>query len=211
MFVQLLDCNHKGAIAEAKIIAAAIELNIPVLAPVAEHSRYDLLFHIEDEFSRVQCKWGRRVGDVIQVQTRSNRYTPAGQIQRVYTAEEIDAVAVYCADLDRCYLLPVGLVAGKHVVHLRLCAPRNNQRAALIWAEEYAFAGAVAQLGERCRGTAEAVGSSPISSTPSTGDSSTVGAHEFRNRFGWYMQRAAAGEEIRVSKRGKPYVRLLAA
>jgi len=38
-----------------------------------------------------------------------------------------------------------------------------------------------------------------------------VGAHEFRNRFGWYMERAASGEEIRVSRRGRPYVRLLAA
>jgi prevent-host-death family protein len=36
-----------------------------------------------------------------------------------------------------------------------------------------------------------------------------VGAHEFRNRFGWYMERAAAGEEIRVTRRGRPYVRLL--
>jgi len=38
-----------------------------------------------------------------------------------------------------------------------------------------------------------------------------VGAHEFRNRFGWYMERAAAGEEMRVTRRGRPYVRLLGA
>jgi prevent-host-death family protein len=37
-----------------------------------------------------------------------------------------------------------------------------------------------------------------------------VGAHEFRNRFGWYMQRAAAGEEILVTRRGKPSLRLAA-
>jgi prevent-host-death family protein len=36
-----------------------------------------------------------------------------------------------------------------------------------------------------------------------------VGAHEFRNRFGWYMERAAAGEEFLVTRRGKPYVRLV--
>jgi prevent-host-death family protein len=38
-----------------------------------------------------------------------------------------------------------------------------------------------------------------------------VGANEFRNRFGWYMERAAAGEEFLVERRGKPYVRLVPA
>jgi len=35
-----------------------------------------------------------------------------------------------------------------------------------------------------------------------------VGAHEFRNRFGLYMERAAAGTEILIRRRGKPYARL---
>jgi prevent-host-death family protein len=35
-----------------------------------------------------------------------------------------------------------------------------------------------------------------------------VGAHEFRNHFGWYMERAATGEEILIKRRGKPHARL---
>ena len=38
-----------------------------------------------------------------------------------------------------------------------------------------------------------------------------MGAHQFRNLFGWYMQRTAAGERFFVTRRGKPYVRLLPA
>jgi prevent-host-death family protein len=38
-----------------------------------------------------------------------------------------------------------------------------------------------------------------------------VGAHDFRCLFGWYAQRAAAGHEILVTRRGKPYVRLVPA
>jgi prevent-host-death family protein len=38
-----------------------------------------------------------------------------------------------------------------------------------------------------------------------------IGAHEFRNLFGWYAERAAAGEEFLITRRGKPYVRLSAA
>ena len=35
-----------------------------------------------------------------------------------------------------------------------------------------------------------------------------VGAHRFRNLFGSYMQRAAAGETFLITRRGKPYVGL---
>jgi prevent-host-death family protein len=39
----------------------------------------------------------------------------------------------------------------------------------------------------------------------------SVGAHEFRNRFGYYLERAAAGDEIAVTRHGQPYARLIRA
>ncbi|MGN6276401.1 MAG: type II toxin-antitoxin system Phd/YefM family antitoxin [Solirubrobacterales bacterium] len=36
-----------------------------------------------------------------------------------------------------------------------------------------------------------------------------VGAHQFRNHFGYYMEQAAAGSEIVVSRHGRPFVRML--
>jgi prevent-host-death family protein len=38
-----------------------------------------------------------------------------------------------------------------------------------------------------------------------------VGAHEFRNQFGYWMERAAGGDEIVITRRGHRYVRLGAA
>jgi prevent-host-death family protein len=57
---------------------------------------------------------------------------------------------------------------------------------------------------------AEARGSNPLSSIPPADDrpAIVIGAHEFRNRFGWYMERAAAGEPILITGRGKPHLRL---
>ncbi|MEA2309095.1 MAG: Antitoxin Phd YefM, type toxin-antitoxin system, partial [Thermoleophilaceae bacterium] len=94
-------------------------------------------------------------------------------------------------------------------IYLRLDPTRNGQRAGLHFADDYPL-GAVAQLAERLGGTQEAGGSNPPSSTPSDDSPTVVGAHEFRNRFGWYMERAAAGEEIVVTRRGKPQLRLAA-
>jgi prevent-host-death family protein len=202
--------NHKGAIAEAKIAAAAIEVGLAVLRPVTEHGRYDLVFDLGFRLLRVQCKWANVRDGVVQVHLAGSYLSPHGYVRSPYTVDEVDAVVAYSRELDQCYLLPVELVAGQHTVHLRLTPPRNSQRAGLNWAAHYEFAGAVAQWEERRRGTAEAAGSSPASSIPVTEASTAeVGAHQFRNHFGWYMERAAAGEEILVTRRGRPYARLV--
>jgi prevent-host-death family protein len=99
------------------------------------------------------------------------------------------------------------LVSGKHQQHLRLTPPRNGQRACITRAEDFAFEGATAQLGERRRGTAEVVGSSPTSST-SRDQPLTVGSNPFRDQLGYWMDRVAAGEEVVITRHGKPRVRL---
>ena len=104
MFV--LSTNHKGALAEAKIVAAAVELGVPVLRPIQEHGRYDLAFELGGEITRVQCKWGGldRDGTVIKVALQTSCLTPAGYVRASYTTDQIDLVAVYCGELDQ--LLP---------------------------------------------------------------------------------------------------------
>ena len=158
--------NQKGAIAEAEVCAAAIRLGIPVFTPLAEHGRCDLVLELGGRLLRVQCKWGSLVGDVIKVWLRTSRHTPRnGYVITTYNEAEVDAVAVYCSELDRCYLLPISLVGGRTGIYLRIAPSRNNQRLGLKWARDYEFSGAIAQLGERRAGSAKAAGSSPASST----------------------------------------------
>lgn len=203
--------NHKGNVAELAIAKEAAELGLSVFAPLTEHERYDLIIGIAGRLLRVQCKWANCKGDVIAAHLSSNRRGPNGYIRRTYSPDEIDAIGVYCGDLDRCFLVPIERVAGQWAMQLRLTPARNGQRAALHFADEYDL-GAVAQLEERRRGTAEATGSSPVSSTnqetPLKPTFEEVGAHKFRNHFGYYMERAAAGSEILIRRRGKPYARL---
>ena len=54
--------------------------------------------------------------------------------------------------------------------------------------------------------------SRPATSTPSGPHAApvAVGAHEFRNRFGCYMERAA-GDELLVTHRSRPRIRIAAA
>jgi prevent-host-death family protein len=202
--------NNKGNVAEFEIAAAAAKLELSVLKPLTEHERYDLVLGVGGQLLRVQCKWARKVGDVIAINLTSSRRGPNGHVRARYTSDEVDAIAAYCEEVDRCYLIPMEVVAEQWSLQLRLAPARNGQRAALHFAEEYLL-GAVAQLAERCRGTAEVTGSNPVSSTLGGADAICVGAHEFRNHFGYYMERAAAGAEINVSRRGRPCVRMCGA
>jgi prevent-host-death family protein len=193
-----------------KIATAAVELGVSVLRPVTEHCRYDLVFDVGGHLHRVQCKWGNlvRAESVIQVKVQTSRCTPGGYVRASYTEDELDLLAVYCGGLDRCYLLPRDLAVERKEVWLRVRPPLNGQRACLNLASQFEFRGAIAQLGERSAGSRKVGGSNPPSSTTSPTD---LGSHEFRNHFGYYLERAAAGDEILIRRHGRPYARLVAA
>ncbi|MFN2469879.1 MAG: group I intron-associated PD-(D/E)XK endonuclease [Gaiellaceae bacterium] len=98
----MLTTDQKGAVAETAIVARAVRLGIDVYRPVAEGGRYDLIFELGSHLVRIQCKWAVRRGDVVAVRCYSCRRSAEGMLQRTYTADEIDAFAAYCAEVDRC-------------------------------------------------------------------------------------------------------------
>jgi len=200
--------NHKGNVAELEIATAAAKLGIPVLMPLTEHARFDLAFEIGNRLWRVQRKWGRLApeGDTVMVRIGGSRCSPNGYVRTTYAVEDVDLFGIYCGELDRSFLLPSETVAGKTDIRLRLRPTRNGQRACTTLGAEFDFEGAIAQLGERCRGTAEVVGSSPTSSIPH--EPTVLGANTFRDKFGYWMDRVAAGEEVVITRRGRPRIRL---
>ena len=140
------------------------------LQALNDGTRCDLIFDL-GKLTRVQCKWAALHGDVLIVRCYRNRRTKDGLLKRAYTADEIDAFAAYCMELDRCYYFPFDAFGGRTTIQFRLAPSRNNQRTGVNWAENYEFGatlaryGAVAQLGERVNGIHEAAGSSPAGST----------------------------------------------
>jgi prevent-host-death family protein len=191
------------------ISAEATKHGIVVSRPDAA-TRYDLIFDTGSSLLRVQCKCGAldRNAGVIKVRLESCWYTPTGYVRNPYAAGDVDLFAVYCGEQGRCYLLPADGLTGRHAIYLRLSQPRNKQRACVNLASDFTFDGAIAQLGERLAGSQQVAGSSPASST-SCVPTEVVGANRFRDRFGWYMERAAAGEVFQITRHGRPFVRIM--
>ncbi len=117
-------------------------------------------------------------------------------------------MAIYCGELKKTFLVPIEVAAGRSALRLRVAPPRNSQRASINLAQDYPL-GAIAQLGERPAGSREVVGSSPTSSTSSRFHAElVVGANAFRDHFGYWMERAAAGEEVLITRHGRRFARL---
>ena len=165
-----LSSDQKGAIAESAIVHAAIKLGLAVFRPLTDGDRYDLIFNLHPRLLRVQCKTAVRHGSVLAIPLYSSRRTANGLVKRMYTIDEIDAVAAYSPELERCFLLLMGAFAARTYVQLRLAPSKNNQRARINWADDYEFEatlrrlGAVAQLGERSDGIRKVRGSIPLGS-----------------------------------------------
>ncbi len=220
MFV--FNSNHKGNVAELAIATEAARLGLSILKPLTEHERYDLALDLGSRILRVQCKWARHNGGVVIVKVGRSRTSRRGYIRSTYREDEVDALAAYCEELDRCYLLPVSMIAGRHSVYLRTSAARNNQRAAINFAADYEL-GAVAQLEERSDGIRKVEGSSPSSSTPTFKASAalnfpdqddftdlkhTVGMDEFYAKLAQYVRLSESGEEILITRWGRPVATL---
>jgi hypothetical protein len=142
----VLTTDQKGAIAEFEIVGAAVRLGVGVYKPVSDGERCDLIFESGRHLLRIQCKWAPRFDSVVIVRCRSCRRTRDGIRHRAYTADEVDAIAAYCADNDRCYLVPATRFEGHPEISLRLTPSRNNQRVGVNWADDFDFAARLTEL-----------------------------------------------------------------
>ena len=98
-----------------------------------------MILSVDDRLERVQCKWAALKGDVVQIRAYSCRRTRTGLPKRAYTKDEIDAIAAYCAPIDRYLYFPVEWLAGRTVVQMRLRLTQNNQQIGVNWLDDFAF------------------------------------------------------------------------
>ena len=118
----------------------------------------------------------------------------------------MDLLGVYCGATDRCYLLPERLFVGKSTVDLRLEPAKNGQRSCINLAAQYEFDGAVAQLARAFGWQPKGQGfeSPQLHSNPPM----SIGSDEFRNRLGYYLDLAADGQELTITRWGKRFLRV---
>jgi hypothetical protein len=129
----------KGDLAELKVAADLVERGYRIALPFGEDNDFDLILIRDDSLERVQVKYTRSDGAVIAVKCYSHSLTN-GRIRQTkrYTKVSIDWLAVYDATTSGCYYVPAAeLGTGRSILHLRLAATKNCQRAGIHWADDY--------------------------------------------------------------------------
>jgi hypothetical protein len=134
-----LNLKGKGDLAELMVATDLLRRGHRIAIPYGEDCDFDLVLIRRDRLERVQVKYTRSDGAVINVRCRSHSLTN-GKVRRVkhYTAETIDLLAVYDATSDRCYYVPAAeLGTGRSSLYLRLKPARNGQRVGTRPAGDY--------------------------------------------------------------------------
>ena len=94
--------NRYGDIGVAKVIADLLQQGTQVLQPIDSTSPFDLVTYDGTTFKRVQVKY-RTVGKDGKVDVAIRRADVRGGKAVYRPNEEVDLVAVYVEDVDKCY------------------------------------------------------------------------------------------------------------
>ena len=146
-FISMVELNpkQKGNLTELKCLSAFYELGYQCSIPYGENSRYDFIADIDGKLIRVQCKTSREVDvGVIEFPCRSSRSNTHSNLQRRYTANEID---YFCTFWDgKCYLIPVTECSITKI--LRFVPPKNGQKVGITYAKDYELQGQLEKIKE---------------------------------------------------------------
>ena len=132
-----MNTSRKGDEAEVTILARLMRVGLSVSVPFGDSDRYDLVVDDGDRRYRVQCKTGSWVNGTVRFNLYTSTVNAEGRVDSDYTAEEIDAYAVYSPDTDSVYWVPIE-ETGNGEMRLRVEEPHPRAPASRIhWAGEY--------------------------------------------------------------------------
>lgn len=131
------DTKQIGEASEARILSELKSLGYTVLTPFGDNAKYDLVYD-DNGFNRVQVKTGKlQDSGVINFKTRTAGHNNTeGTYHKGYTSDDIDMFAVYCPQINSCYLVDID-DAPDSQMSLRLTPPGNGQTKGINMAEDY--------------------------------------------------------------------------
>jgi hypothetical protein len=136
----VLSTTTVGDIAEYMVAARFMQLGFEVLEPMSNGYPYDLVVSSDDGYKRIQVKNGRLREGTIRFNACSlagRKNTQEVSMVREYYVGKIDYFAVYCAELNKVYLVDIDEVGTTAEIRLRLEPTRHNQTRGVRMAHDY--------------------------------------------------------------------------
>jgi hypothetical protein len=132
-----VNTSRRGDETEAILLARLLDCGCSVSVPFGDSDRYDLLVDDDGYLFRVQCKTGSWVNGAVRFKLYSSTVADGERVDAEYTADEVDAYAVYSSETDAAYWVPIS-ETGSGEMRLRVEEPEPKApRSRLNWAGEY--------------------------------------------------------------------------
>tara|TARA_Y100000593_G_scaffold49908_1_gene94036 strand:+ start:5059 stop:5469 length:411 start_codon:yes stop_codon:yes gene_type:complete len=131
--------NHhtkdKGDLGVLKVKCDLCSKGYSILSPETEHAPFDLVAYRGENFKRMQVKYRSVKNGAVEVSFRTTWADKNGSHIKYYDLSEIDIIAIYCPDTDKCYYLnPRNF---NKAIRLRVETPKNNQSINIKFANDY--------------------------------------------------------------------------
>lgn len=125
-----------GTIAEFAVGVDLLKAGWNVFTPWGTFLRYDLVIERDGSFFRVQVKNGTYKCGVVSFRNSSIYTYKSNHVVKSYDKSQIDFYGIYCAELEKCYLVPVENTNTRET-SLRIKPTLNNQASKIRWAKDY--------------------------------------------------------------------------
>ena len=126
-----------GNIGEAKVLAALVEMNIPVYMQFGDNEPADYIILFDSKPYKVQVKTSTTYnGETVKFDLcSSNLYHQRGTTRHMYTIEEVDFFLCYDYTTDKIFLI----INQGNMTHItiRYTKPKNNQVSGVRFAHQY--------------------------------------------------------------------------
>jgi hypothetical protein len=127
--------KNKGDLGILKAQVSLFEQGYISLIPQTEHETFDLVAYKDGHFKRIQVKYRSVKNGKLEISFRSSWADKHGTHSKTVNKNEVDLYCVYCPGTDKCYWFDPKQFQGN--VNLRVELPKNNQKAKIIWADDY--------------------------------------------------------------------------
>jgi len=129
------DNQRRGMVNEYKVAVYLLEKGYDVAKPYLDEQKYDILVDFGNGFERVQVKTGREINGIVRCRVQKRKYNTT--ILQQYTDKDIDSFIIFCQDNNKLYRIGIEEYRGTVDVCLRVQAPKNNQKASILWAKDF--------------------------------------------------------------------------
>ena len=127
-----------GNIGEAKVLAALVEMNIPVYMQFGDNELADYIVLVDYQPYKIQVKTSMTYdGEKVKFDLCSSTMHRKNGVKHLYTREEIDLFMCYDCKTDKIFV--IANRGGVTQVLIRYNKPKNNQVSGIRFAHQYAL------------------------------------------------------------------------